>query len=452
MKAAMSIKNVISIRLWKKRQAGFIIKPIMLNRQSAMRMLKENILPFWQNMADEENGGFFGEADFSGKINRTADKGGILNSRILWTFSAAYRLLGDEAYGKCAARAREFLSAAFLDREYGGLYWLVDCEGRPLNTRKQFYNMAFGIYALGEHYLAAGDISSLELALSLFDALEKYGLDSRQDSNGGGYIEARSRDWLSIDDFRLSGKDLNSPKSMNTNLHVLEAYTTLARAAISAERKMSAENGEGGQAGTSHICGPNTCAAHVRAALENILRVTLEKIVNDDFHFNLFFDMDWRSLVNEVSWGHDIEGSWLMYEAALVTGNESLISAAKNTAIAIAGAVHSAAIDHNNGGFLSGLGADGKIHDKKEWWPQAEAVVGFYNAYELSGERKFLEAADNIWTYTEKYFMDGICGEWHNELFQDNTPDKTMLKAGFWKCPYHNSRACLEIISRENGK
>jgi len=389
----------------------------MLNRQEAEKMVKENIFPFWQGMADEENGGFYGEADFYGKVNKTAAKGGILNSRILWTFSAAYRVFADEQYKACAARAREFLSAAFLDKEHGGLYWLVDNTGRPLNTRKQFYNLAFGIYALSEHYTACGDTSSLDLAMSLFDLLEKYALDTE----AGGYIEARVREWNDIEDFRLSSKEINCPKSMNTCLHVLEAYTSLARS-----------GGDG----------------RVRKALESLLRITLGKIVNRDRHFELFFDMNWHPLSKQVSWGHDIEGSWLMYEAALASGDENLIREAKQTAVAIADAVYAAAIDRENGGLLSGRNEALKIRQKKEWWPQAEAVVGFYNAYELSGEKKYFEAAESIWDYINEHFADRTHGEWHNELSMDNKPDTTMPKAGFWKCPYHNARACFEIIRR----
>ena len=389
----------------------------MLSKQEAILMLRENILPFWQDMADTENGGFYGEADFYGKIDKTAAKGGILNSRILWTFSAAYRLFNDGIYKKLAARARDFLFSAFFDMDYGGIYWLVDNKGSPVQTRKQFYNIAFAIYALSEHYLAADDRSSLDLALSLFESLEKYGYDPET----GGYIEACVRNWKEIDDFRLSGKDFNSPKSMNTNLHVLEAYTTLAAA------------------------GKNE---NVRKALENLLRVTMEKIVNKSGHFELFFDMNWNSLCKEVSWGHDIEGSWLMYEAALTVGNESLIKDVKNTAIDIANAVHKKALDYENGGLLSGLDEDGNILLKKEWWPQAEAVVGFYNAYQLTGGQKYLKAAENVWEYVNKHFKDSEKGEWHNELYADNKPDINMPKAGFWKCPYHNARACFEIIRR----
>jgi len=415
-------------------------------KDQAQKMVKENILPFWRNMIDKEHGGFYGEADFSGKINKTADKGGVLNSRILWTFSAAYRLFKDESYKACADHAFDFLKNAFYDNEHGGVYWLVDYKGKPLQTRKQFYNIAFAVYALSEYYFAFDNNPSrkisqaLEIALKLFETLETHGRDLKV----GGYIEARVRDWKDIDDFRLSGKDLNSPKSMNTNLHVLEAYTTLARAA--------SENGRKGESGKTHN-GKRAPAG--KEPLADLLRVTLDKIVNHDHHFKLFFDMDWNSLSNDVSYGHDIEGSWLMYEAALASGDENLINEVKQTAVSIAEAIHAKALDYNdgkleNGGLFSGVNEEGKLLTKKEWWPQAEAVAGFYNAYELSGGQKYLDAAFGIWEYIQKYFKDSARGEWHNELFADNTPDDKMPKAGFWKCPYHNARACFELIKRIN--
>ena len=389
----------------------------MINKQAAASEVRNNILPFWQGMIDKENGGFYGETDFYGNPNKTADKGCILNSRILWTFSAAYRIFGDPVYKTYAQHARDFLSSAFLDTKHGGLYWIASHTGKVLNTRKQFYNIAFGIYALSEHYLATGDHSSLELAMSLFNATEQYG----HDSFTGGYIEARNCEWRNINDYRLSEKDLNCPKSMNTNLHVLEAYTNLIRACED-ER------------------------AH--NALKSLLRITLDKIINSDFHFELFFDMNWKSLTKDISYGHDIEGSWLLYEAALAVGDKNLISKTKQTALAIAEVTYNAAIDRKNGGLISGCNEAGHKYAKKEWWPQAEAVVGFYNAYELSGEQKYLDAADDIWTYIHKYFADHVHGEWHNELTFDNTPDTGMPKAGFWKCPYHNARACFEIVQR----
>jgi mannobiose 2-epimerase len=394
----------------------------MFNKTEIAQMARTHILPFWQGLADQENGGFYGEADFYGKVNKTAAKGGILHARILWTFSAAYCLFKDESYKASAAQAKEFLLSAFVDKTNGGLYWLADHKGQVLDTRKQFYNLAFGIYALAEHFRATGDVPSLDLAHALFDAIEAHGSDPAT----GGYIEACTCDWRTVDDSRLSDKDLNSPKSMNTNLHVLEAYTNLLRASGDDPARRQ----------------------RVRTALAGLLRVTMDKIVNRNYNFELFFDMNWRSLVGDISWGHDIEGSWLMYEAALAIGDEKLISEVKQTALHIAEATYAAALDHEHGGLLSGCDAAGKIHPKKEWWPQAEAVVGFYNAYELSDEQKYYDAAAGIWDFAQKHFVDYEHGEWHNELSLDNKPDTNMPKSGFWKCPYHNGRMCFELIRR----
>ncbi|MDR2570734.1 MAG: AGE family epimerase/isomerase [Oscillospiraceae bacterium] len=393
----------------------------MFNKQEMIREVREVILPFWQELIDEENGGFFGETDFIGVPNKTADKGCILNSRILWTFSAAFRIFEDDAYKKCALQARDFLRDAYLDKEHGGLYWLVDHKGKTLNDRKQFYNIAFGIYALSEHYLATGDITSLEIARQLFDVIEKYGFDA----NNGGYIEARQRDWSDIDDFRLSDKEINCPKSMNTNLHVLEAYTTY----VLAENHAAMYDG-------------------ANKSLVLLTQATMDHIINDEWRFDLFFDMDWNVLTKDISYGHDIEGSWLLYDAALTTGDQKIIEKAGKVAVNVAEAVYRHGIDLKNGGLFVERGDDGVLSSNKDWWSQAEAVVGFYNAYKLSGDAKYLKAAEDIWEFAMKYFSDRKNGEWHNEIDENHIPIKSFPKASFWKCPYHNSRACFEMINR----
>jgi mannobiose 2-epimerase len=158
--------------------------------------------------------------------------------------------------------------------------------------------------------------------------------------------------------------------------------------------------------------------------------------------------MEWKSLSKDISYGHDIEGSWLMYEAALSVGNENLVSQVKKTALDIAEVTYNTAIDNKNGGLLSGCDEKRNVFPHKEWWSQAEAVIGFYNAYQLSGDKKYFDAADNIWSYIKNHFTDNTNGEWHNELSMDNVPDTKMPKAGFWKCPYHNARCCFEIMRR----
>ena len=388
-----------------------------MNKQKATELLTKNILPFWQSLKDTNHGGFYGEADFYGKPNKSADKGGIMTARILWTFAAAYRELGSEEYKHYAEEAYNFMLKAFLDKENGGLYWLAQADGKPLDVKKQFYNIAFGIYALSEYYHATGEEKLLKLSMELYNVLEKHG----RDLDTGGYIEACGKAWEPIDDYRLSDKDLNAPKSMNTNLHVLEAYTNLLRAGKD---------------------------EYVKEALRSLVRVTLDKIISNKKTFLLFFEMDWTHIEAGISYGHDIEGSWLLYDAAVALGDAELIKEAKDVALTIANATYDLAIDHENGGLLSGRNAAGELLSKKEWWPQAEAVVGFYNAYELSGDEKFKTVAESIWEYALGNFVDAENGEWHNELFTDNRPDTSMPKSGFWKCPYHNGRMCLEVVRR----
>jgi mannobiose 2-epimerase len=366
---------------------------------------------------DINNGGFYGESDFYGKPNKEADKGGIMNSRILWTFSAAYRLHKDGTHRETADKAFDFMKKAYIDNEYGGLYWLVSADAKPVERKKHFYNIAFGIYALSEYYRATGNENALEIAYDLFDKMELYGRDKKT----GGYIEACGEKWEPIEDFRLSDKDMNGPKSMNTNLHVMEAYANLLRAA---------EN------------------ERVREALASLVRVTLDRIITERRTFLLFFEMDWTPLKAGISYGHDIEGSWLLYDAAVTLNDAALVRESKEVALSIAEATYNIAIDHENGGLLSGRSAADELLTKKEWWPQGEAVVGFYNAYQLSGDEKYKKVAIDIWEYILGNFIDNENGDWHNELFPGNKPDVNMPKTGFWKCPYHNGRMCLEMAER----
>lgn len=389
----------------------------MFDKQAFTREVQNNILPFWMRLRDDEHGGYYGGADFHGVVNKQAGKGSIMHARILWTFSRAYGLYKNPVYAEHAAHARDFLMRACWDDEHGGLYWLVSHDGTPLDDCKQLYNIAFGIYAFSEHYRAVGDASSLARALALFHLTEAYGRDTRS----GGYIEARTRDWQDIVDSRICARELNCVKSMNTNLHILEAYTCLLRA-----------SGDDG----------------VREALRSLIAVTTERIIRDRTRFDLFFDMDWRVLTDEISYGHDIEGSWLLYDAAQAVGDADGLNKTAATALSIAEAVYAHGRDGTDGGLLSGRDRTGRLLTKKEWWPQAEAVVGFYNAYQLSGDVRYRDEAVALWDYIDRFVADRVKGDWHNELFPGNTPDERMPKAGFWKCPYHSARMCFEMTER----
>ena len=387
------------------------------------RELTGNILPFWTRYAvDRENGGFYGMIFNDLRIDHHSPRAAVINARILWTFSAACRPDG-VAYRETADRAWDYIRDKFWDPEYGGVYWMVDYLGRPLSDRKQIYAQAFAIYAMAEYYRATGNVESLERAKELYGLVEAKSYEPVH----GGYLEACSCDWGALDDLRLSEKDLNSPKSMNTHLHVMEAYTNLLRV------------------------WPDPA---LRASQKALLEVTLDYIVDAATgHFRMFFDNGWRSLTDHVSYGHDIEGSWLIYEAAEVLGDSVMLERARKLAVRMAQAVYEEGLDQDGGLFYEANAKGELIDPNKHWWPQAEAVVGFYNAWQLSGEPHFLTAAQRAWDYIENKIVDRAHGEWYAKLTPDGRPyseveDSDACLVGPWKCPYHNSRVCYEMIER----
>lgn len=382
------------------------------------RELKQNILSFWMKHAiDETNGGFYGYISRDLRIDPNADKSLVLNTRILWTFATAYRVYGDESYKRVADRAYRYLNDHFADREHGGLYWSVDAAGRPSSDKKQIYGQAFAIYAYSEYARATGDEQALTLAIELFHTLERYGYDKEH----RGYWEALSRSWGPTEDNSLSEKDLNAAKSMNTHLHVLEAYTNLYR--VWPSEPLSGK-------------------------LKELIEVTVRHIVDGGAaRFVLFFDPDWTPLSDHISYGHDIEGSWLLAEAAEVLGDEELLDRVNRIAVRMAEAALRDGADEDGGLFNEG-GPSGLIDTNKDWWPQAEAVVGFYNAYQLTGEARYREAAAKAWQFIENFIVDKEHGEWHWSVLRDGTPSGNEQKVSAWKCPYHNGRACFEMVER----
>lgn len=375
--------------------------------------LENNILSFWmEKMQDNEHGGFYGQIDGSNVLHPKANKGAILNARILWTFSSAYRILRNPKYLKIAQRAFDYIVTHFMDKTYGGLYWELDYKGNPVNTKKQTYVQGFALYGFSEFYRATGNIYALELAKEFFYLIEKC-----HDDESGGYLEAYTRDWKPIEDMRLSEKDANEKKTMNTHLHVLEPYTNLCRI----WKNEQLEN-----------------------AQRRLINVFTEKILDKKTcHLNLFFDEQWNVKSSAVSYGHDIEASWLLFEAAEVLGDEDLFEKIKAVSLDIANA------------SAEGLDADGSMFYEKEgnhtdrerhWWVQAEAVVGFMYAYKSSQNILYKEKAARTWEYIQNQIIDQENGEWHWSRLPDNTVNTKDDKAGFWKCPYHNGRMCMEVI------
>jgi len=375
-----------------------------------------SILRYWMQFTpDYKEGGFYGRIDGDNKVVAGASRGGVLNSRILWTFSAALSHTREPAYRQVAQRAYEYLLAHFLDREYGGVYWSVDHTGAILNDRKQIYGLAFCLYGLSEFYIATGEQRALEEAITLFRLIEQHSYDRERK----GYYEAFARDWTPLEDLRLSEKDANVQKTMNTHLHVLEAYANLYRAwpdALLQER--------------------------IKGLLEVFARYMIEETTG---HLILFFDRDWTVRSAMVSYGHDIEAAWLLQESAIIAGDKEWIEKTRRLALKMARAA-AEGLDRDGGLWYERDG--GQWVREKHWWPQAEAMIGFLNAWQLSGDDSWLERSLASWEFVKRTIRDREWGEWWWGVRADDSPMPGQDKVGFWKCPYHNSRACMEIIRR----
>lgn len=410
-------------------------------------VLENNILPFWlEKMQDNEHGGFYGRIDGNNQLHPEAEKGAILNARILWSFSAAYRVLQKEEYLEAATRAKDYLIEHFIDPEYGGVYWSVDYKGEPLDTKKQFYAIAFVIYGLTEYARATGDREALEYALDLYDCIEEHAFDSEQN----GYIEACTREWGKIEDMRLSELDANYPKSQNTHLHIMEAYANLLRCLKEMRAQEQCDYVPTiGSVLPVGISVPPETMVNVEGALRNIISIFIDKILNPETnHLDLFFDMDWtRGAGHLESYGHDIECSWLLHEAALVLGDENLLEKVENVVQKVAKASEKGL--REDGSMIHEANLDtGHVDDDLHWWVQAENVVGWFNIWQHFGDEEAFKKSEKCWQFIKDKLVDWDNGEWYWSRHPDGSLNTIDDKAGFWKCPYHNSRMCLEIIER----
>ena len=386
-------------------------------------VLMGNILPFWlEKTIDRENGGFYGRIDGHGVLHKEAEKGAILNARILWTFSAAYRVLRKPEYLEAATRAKDYVIAHFYDKEFGGTYWSLDYLGQPKDTKKQFYAIGFMIYGLSEYARATGDKEALDYAIRLFDTIESHSFDRENN----GYIEACTREWGEIADMRLSDFDANYPKSQNTHLHIIEPYTNLFR--VWKDERLE-------------------------RALRNLINIFTDHILNPEtHHLDLFFENDWtRGAGHLESYGHDIECSWLMHEAALVLGDKDVLAKVEPVVQMVAKASEKGL--NADGSMIHEANLDtGHVDDDLHWWVQAETVVGFFNIYQYFGDETALDKAERCWQYIKDNLIDRENGAWYWSRHADGTLNTDDDKAGFWKCPYHNGRMCLEIIERTEGE
>ena len=411
-------------------------------------VLEQNILQFWgTRMIDRENGGFYGRIDGHGELHAEAEKGAILNARILWTFSAAYRVLRKPEYLDLATRAKDYILQYFIDPEYGGVYWSVDYKGQPLDTKKQFYAIGFTLYGLSEYVRATGDREVLDYALQLYDCIEEHALDPLYN----GYIEACTREWGEIADMRLSDFDANFPKSQNTHLHIIEPYTNLFRCLLELHAAESCDYVPVlGSVLPVGITIPMETLTRVEASLRNLIRIFTDHILNPEtHHLDLFFESDWtRGAGHLESYGHDIECSWLMHEAALVLGDREVLARVEPIVRMVAKASEKGLRPDGSMIHEANL-STGHVDDDLHWWVQAENVVGWYNIYQHFGDEEALGRAQKCWDYIKQNLIDWEGGEWYWSRRPDGTLNLDDDKAGFWKCPYHNGRMCLEIIERQ---
>jgi cellobiose epimerase len=382
-----------------------------------IKMERDAILDFWtENSLDLLNGGFLGRLSHTNQIDYSAAKGGVLNARILWTFSSAFKATGNLRHKEIAKRAFEYLKKYFIDYTYGGTFWSVDPLGNKLDGRKQIYGLAFAIYGFSEFYKISENKEALEIVKKLYKEIEKHSFDHKSN----GYFEAFSENWSELSDMRLSDKDLNATKTMNTHLHIIEAYTNL------------------------YLIFPDN---QLGEKIENLLEIFEEKILNPTLgQFNLFFDKDWNSLSQRYSFGHDIEASWLLLDAALAIQKNEIIEKWKTKAIEISEIILKNI--NTDGSLFHEIDLENKHLDKhREWWVSAEAMLGFVNAYKLTNNKKYLNVVFDLWNFIKKHLKDNKNGEWHWGVSTDYSKMEKD-KIGFWKCPYHNYRACQEIIER----
>ena len=375
--------------------------------------LVNDLIPFWQGLKDEENGGFYGYLSYDLKLDKRAVKGCILNSRILWFFSNAYMLLGDSSLLESATHAYQFLKDYCVDNEFGGVFWSLTYDATPEDTTKHTYNQAFSIYALASYYDASKNPEALEIAWKLYDLVESKCKDKY------GYLEAFTRSFEPEENDKLSENGVIAEKTMNTLLHVFEAYTELYRV---------------------------TKAEKVAKQIRFMMDIIKDKVFNKEIgRQEVFFDKTWNSLIDLYSYGHDIETAWLVDRGLEVLDDEAYTNMLSPiTKIITENIYNRAYIDHS----LVNESENGVVDTTRVWWVQAEAVVGFLNGYQKQGDKKFLDASEDIWNYIKKYFIDKRNGsEWFWSVQEDHTPNEKPIVEP-WKCPYHNGRMCFEVLRR----
>ena len=374
--------------------------------------LTSNILPFWLQLKDPR-GGFYGEMQADGTVLYDAPRGAILNARLIWTFAAAYSFLKDTQYLVAAVHARDWFLDHFCDHKYGGVYWSVTPEGERLDAKKQLYAQGFAIYGLSELYKVSRDDEALKQAVNLFRVVETHFADPEN----GGYIEALARDFSPLEDMSLSAHDINADKTMNSHLHILEAYANL------------------------YQVWPDPS---LKEAVERLLEIIGTRVMAPSGHLQLYFRKDWSVLPGGVSFGHDIETSWLALECAFALRDADVVTRVRPRALQMGRAGNEGLLPDGSMRYEQLL--DGSFDDSRQWWVQAETVVGNLWLWKYHSDDAALDRALACWYYIRKHLIDPRGGEWWWAVLPDGSLDLSQPKAGFWKCPYHNTRMCLQVL------
>ena len=376
-----------------------------------------SILKYWsENAIDKKNGGFIGQIDFAENKIEDAEKGSVLHARILWTFAAAFQKTNDQKHFAMAESAFDYIKNNFYDKKHGGIFWSLHYDGTPKDTKNQIYAIAFVIYGLTEFYAISQNEEALELAKNLYKKIEEHSFDKENK----GYFEAFNQDWTPIEDLRLSEKDANEKKTMNTHLHIVEAYANLYK-----------------------VWKNETLKNTIAQLLETIETYFINP---ENWHLKLFFDENWIEKPDVISYGHDIEAAWLLLWCAEVIEDEKLIQNFKKYAVEMA-RVTEEGLDSDGGLWYEFDPEKDEMIAEKHWWPQAELWIGMVNAWQISGDETYFKIFENNWNFVKKYILDAENGEWIWGINADYSAIEKD-KAGFWKCPYHNSRACLEVMER----
>jgi len=381
--------------------------------QEVRENLTSCILPYWLKLKDPR-GGYYGEVAADGTVLYDAPRGVILNARIIWSFAAAYQALHETSYLVAAVHARDYFLEHFCDHKYGGVYWSVDAAGERLDTKKQLYAQGFAIYGLSELYKVTRDDEVLKNAVNLYKVVETYFADKEN----GGYIEALARDFSPLEDMSLSAHDINADKTMNSHLHILEAYANLYQ--------VWPDEG-------------------LKGAVERLLDIIGTKVMAADGHLQLYFRRDWSVMPGGVSYGHDIETSWLALECAFALKDLDIVNRVRSWALAMGKAGNEGLLADGSLRYEKLL--DGNYDDSRQWWVQAETVVGNLWLWKYHSDPQGAERALAAWGYIRDHLVDRQAGEWWWAVLPDGSLDLSQPKAGFWKCPYHNTRMCLQVLS-----